>query len=452
MRRTLKTAGAVRTVTGAQFPAFLEFLNPSKGDIMGSSRTLYDPSRHLAKWCLTAALVGALVACSQMPASHSTSVAEGPAGLSFYTPPSPLPAGHHGDLIWARTLTGDAAMPAAGHNWLVLYRSTDTAGQPIAVSGTVAVPAGTPPKGGWPVISWTHGTTGIADVCAPSRNGPDYPDKSYVDGINLVLNQWVQKGYAVLKTDYQGLGTPGVHPYLDGRSEARSATDIVLAARELDPALSRDWVVMGHSQGGQAAIYTTEIGTAYGHGLDLKGAVGISPASYLAEQVALGLKQTTAQANAFFPLIMVGMSASAPGVQVDKLLTPKGRELIGVVNQGCQGAFSKPGAWSSYKNDQVMNVKADFKPLEAALTSLSATQNVRPTVPLLVLQAKNDQIVYSQFTNLMVQRFKDLGVDLHYVEYTDIPNFPAVNVHRATVNRSLPDAVTWVEQHLPPGQ
>jgi hypothetical protein len=149
---------------------------------------------------------------------------------------------------------------------------------------------------------------------------------------------------------------------------------------------------------------------------------------------------------------MVGMSASAPGVQVDKLLTPKGRELIGVVNQGCLGAFSKPGAWSSYKNDQVMNVKADFKPLEAALTSLSATQNVRPTVPLLVLQAKNDQIVYSQFTNLMVQRFKDLGVDLHYVEYTDIPNFPAVNVHRATVNRSLPDAVTWVEQHLPPGQ
>lgn len=420
---------------------------------MKTSLTPLHKSRRFIQWGIVGCAFVALAACSALPggAEHAP-VAEAPAGLAFYTPPEPLPAGRHGDLIWSRPLTGDAALPSAGHNWLVLYESTDVAGQPIAVSGTVAVPAGTPPKGGWPVISWAHGTTGIADVCAPSRNGPDYPDKGYVDGIDKVLDQWVQKGYAVLKTDYQGLGTPGVHPYLNGKSEARSATDIVLAARQLDPALGRDWIVMGHSQGGQATVYTAELGPMYAQGLNLKGAVAISPASYLAEQVALGLKQTTAQANAFFPLIMVGMAASAPGVQVDKLLTPKGRELIGVVNQDCLGAFSKPGGWSSYKNDQVMNLNADFRPLQAALTSLAATQNMRPSVPLLVLQAKNDITVYSQFTDLMVQRLKNVGVDLQYIDYTDIPNMPGSGVHRATVPRSFDDAVKWVEQRLPSGK
>jgi hypothetical protein len=96
-----------------------------------------------------------------------------PAGDNFYAPPAPLPEGAPGDVIWKRALTNEAALPAAGANWLVLYRSTDIDGQPIAVSGTVAVPEGTPPAGGWPVISWTHGTTGIADICAPSRNGPE---------------------------------------------------------------------------------------------------------------------------------------------------------------------------------------------------------------------------------------------------------------------------------------
>lgn len=409
-------------------------------------------SRPLAKLCLIGAFVGALAACGQMPIGQTTQVVEGPAGLNFYTPPSPLPAGKHGDLIWARVLTGDAALPAAGRNWLVLYKSTNTAGQPIAVSGTVAVPMGTPPKGGWPVISWTHGTTGIADVCAPSRNAPNYPDKDYVDGINKVLNQWVQKGYVVLKTDYEGLGTPGVHPYLDGKSEARSATDIVLAARKLDPSLSRDWIAMGHSQGGQAAVYTAELGPVYAQDLNMKGAVAISAASYLAEQVALGLKQTTAQGNAFFPLIMVGMAASAPGVQVEKMLTPKGRDLIGVIHEDCLGAFRKPGGWSTFKNDQLMNFNADFKPLEAALTSLAAAQDSRPTVPLLILQAANDHVVFSQFTSLMVRRFQNLGADVQYIDYKDIPNLPPPGVHRATVPHSLADATKWVEQHLPSGR
>jgi hypothetical protein len=102
----------------------------------------------------------------------------------------------------------------------------------VAVSGSVAVPTGKPPKGGWPVITWAHGTTGVADVCAPSRDFAGTPNPTGETYINGDLSAWLAAGYAVLRTDYQGLGTPGKHPYLIGKAEGRGVLDIVQAARE----------------------------------------------------------------------------------------------------------------------------------------------------------------------------------------------------------------------------
>src|SRR3954453_12094571 len=96
-------------------------------------------------------------------------VRKGPSGNAFYTPPKPLPGKNHGDLIWARKLTGDAKLKGASANWLVLYRSTLSDGKPTAVSGIVSLPKGKAPKSGWKSVTWDHGTTGIADTCAPSR-------------------------------------------------------------------------------------------------------------------------------------------------------------------------------------------------------------------------------------------------------------------------------------------
>src|SRR3954453_3199290 len=81
------------------------------------------------------------------PASGAK-VREGPGGLAFYTAPSPLPGKGHGDLIWARKLTGPAALRSARTNTLVLYRSTGSDGKAIPVSGTVSIPKGKAPKGG----------------------------------------------------------------------------------------------------------------------------------------------------------------------------------------------------------------------------------------------------------------------------------------------------------------
>src|SRR3954465_9868662 len=199
------------------------------------------------------ALLALLLAIVVVPAAAK--VKTGPAGDAFYTPPSTIPGKKHGDAIWARKVTGEPALKSAGANWKVLYRSVAADGKPIAVSGVVSVPKGKAPKKGWPVISYDHGTTGIADVCAPSRDSKSNPAHLYNSYVYPLLNRWLKAGYALVRTDYQGLGTPGIHQYLVGTSEGRSTLDIVRAARKLNSHVSNRFAISGHSQGGHAALW-----------------------------------------------------------------------------------------------------------------------------------------------------------------------------------------------------
>ena len=138
----------------------------------------------------------------------AAAIAAGPAGTAFYTPPNPLPPAPHGSVIWARPFATSAALPSAASNTLVLYHTTALDGKDRAVSGTVAIPKGTPPAGGWPVISWAHGTTGDAPACTPSLDTATAPEHAYLGPVEATLDRAVAQGYAVLQTDYEGQGTP----------------------------------------------------------------------------------------------------------------------------------------------------------------------------------------------------------------------------------------------------
>src|SRR6201991_1804511 len=225
--------------------------------------------------------VPALIAAALLVAApaHAATVPAGPDGPAFYTPPASLPS-THGDPIWARTLTGGATLSAAKSNELLLYRSTAVNGSPIAVSGTVAIPKTKAPKGGWPVVTWAHGTTGIADACAPSIAGNTAYDEP-------LLNSWLKAGFAVVQTDYEGLGTPGEHPYLIGVSEGRGVLDMVRAARKLDPKIGKTMVIAGHSQGGHAALWAGSLAPKWTPELKLRGTLALAPAIPLGEQGAL---------------------------------------------------------------------------------------------------------------------------------------------------------------------
>src|SRR3954452_3215970 len=199
-------------------------------------------------------------------APAAAKVPSGPAGTAFYAPTKAVPS-KHGTAIYQRKLSGPAVLKSAKSNTLLLYSSTSTSGQAVPVSGDVAIPKGKAPKGGWPVITWAHGTTGIADICAPSIAG------TQANYDSPLLNKWLKAGYAVVRTDYEGLGTPGPHPYLVGTSEGRSVLDMVRAARKLNPGIGTKLLIAGHSQGGQAALFAASLAPKWTPELKLTGTV-----------------------------------------------------------------------------------------------------------------------------------------------------------------------------------
>jgi hypothetical protein len=192
------------------------------------------------------------------------------------------------------------------------------------------------------VISWAHGTSGLADKCAPSLVGPALPkrDRPY-------LANWMREGYAVVASDYAGLGTPGLMAYLNGRSEAHNIVDIVKAgrayARKQSSLLARKWVVIGQSQGAGAAIYTARYATKFGgRGLDYRGAVGTGTPAYIEKVVhALGptFPDLSPGLSEYMIYILAGMRWTYPDLGIDDVLTPVGRKYLKLGETRCGTSF-----------------------------------------------------------------------------------------------------------------
>lgn len=196
----------------------------------------------------------------------------------FYDPPAHLHHYSRGDLIkYDEDFELDPKTPSVGAEYRIMYRSRGAIENAIAVTGVVVVPAGTPPPGGWPIVAWAHGTSGVGDDCAPSKHGTLYP-LTWWDVYSVYVNDLVEEGWIVVATDYEGLGTPGPHTYLNAESEARAILDSVVATRQLVPGSSHKFAVIGHSQGAFAALRAGELGVPkgpQGKDLDFVGTVGV---------------------------------------------------------------------------------------------------------------------------------------------------------------------------------
>ena len=258
-----------------------------------------------------------------------------------------------GHLIKSETLTGAAALADADASYRVIYESTSgITGQldkPIGVSGIIAFPAQSARAGGWPVVSWAHGTVGSADICAPSMDEyvqADFGEKGLglLRNINRaphkLLNAFLRNGWAVAMTDYEGCGCYGNHPYLLGESEGRGILDIVpalheLAAAETGETVSDQYVIVGHSQGGQAALFGASLAGSYATPGTFRGVAALAPASNLTgDRKPIGLARETGLWQAyrvldpvpdlagFFALFTNGVRGGDPEIELDKIFQP----------------------------------------------------------------------------------------------------------------------------------
>lgn len=186
--------------------------------------------------------------------------------------------GKPGKLLRSETMVEKVRLENAAETRRVLYSSTEGVDGKglIAVSGVLYVPKGKAPNGGWPLLAWAHGTVGVADICAPSFTGRFPRDATY-------LNFWLAKGYAVVASDYQGLGTRGPHPYLLTRPVAYSVLDSIRAVQGKRFGIGKKVVLIGQSQGGAAAFATSGYAKSYAPELDIRGTVATGTPYFTAE-------------------------------------------------------------------------------------------------------------------------------------------------------------------------
>jgi alpha-beta hydrolase superfamily lysophospholipase len=367
-----------------------------------------------------------------VPTTATTAITA-PAGDAFYTPPAPLPAGQPGDIIWSRPFIG----PAGSQAWEVLYLSTTVDNQPVAVSGVVIAPPATAAPGpaeGRTVLTWAHGTTGLGDACAPS--------KQYVAGqaSEAILAQLaVARGFVYAATDYQGLGPPGDHPYVVGLSEGRNVLDAARAAERLTgtgAAPGSKVLVWGHSQGGGAALFAAELAPAYAPGLQVVGAIAGAPATELG---------TVAAANdggpyaGFSLMALVGFHAAYPTLSYDAVLNDAGRQAVAAIDSECSDEILRAYA-GRHLADFVTTDPAAAPGWSDAYAANEAGHTATP-VPIFLYQGDADQIIPVEVSATLLKDYCALGVAVSRKTY------PGAD-HTSVITAAVPDILTFANDRL----
>ena len=358
-----------------------------------------------------------------------------PAG--FYSPPSALPA-KPGLMIKSMAVHG-GNLPTGGTSNVIMYSSKAPDGSIVPVTGIVTIPKGKAPKGGFPVVSWAHGTTGIADSCAPSMKAGNAPDGTYVKNFRTETSEWVKEGFAVVQTDYQGLGTPGMHPYLIGVSEGRSVIDIVRAAHGLSRRVGRTWVAAGHSQGGHAVLWAAAIGPSYAPELKLKGAAPLAPASHIGEQAA-AINKVAGNPFGGLPALIVAAALQSAGIDYTTVLSDKAIALYPQIEQVCLDKLSDPSSWGGLPLNEIFKEGYDTTPVVDEI-SKNDPEDLTIKVPLFIAQGLADTTVFPSFTEDTVKSLRSRGTKITYKTYKGINHTSIPNASRKDTDRFIDKAL-----------
>ena len=376
-------------------------------------------ARHLSKLIASAAFAVFLNLCCD------------PAEALYDVGPKEIP-GKPGTIIRVWPLVGGG--PGNSHAYRFLYRSTGLKGETIPVSGAIFIPSGPAPAGGRNVIAWAHPTSGVAPECAPSL----YPDRA---GMIWNLADMLRHGYVVVATDYPGLGTEGVHPYLIGESAGRAVLDSVRAARQFRKSgASNRFAVWGHSEGGHAALFTGQLAARYAPELKLVGVAAAAPATSLVDL----FEDDVATEQSIFAMALLSWSRLyniSPATIMEPSKIP---------------AFFKTARDCLTSIDQILTLMRDQKPLQAGkmfkfdptktepwkgIMLRNAPGQARAGAPVFIAQGTADKTVDPQVTRRFAKALCAKGERVLFVK------LPGV-VHIFAARDSAPTAIKWMNDRF----
>ena len=308
----------------------------------------------------------------------------------------------------------------AGQSVKMTYRMLGVNGSEVQATSLLFTPKTTPPITGWPIVVWAHGTTGVADKCAPSKTA-----------LNLHVEDMIKKllaaGYVVVAPDYEGLGEPSsneAHPFLNLQSAAFSITDAVVAARNyLGNQAAKQWMAVGHSQGGHAALGAAQYASRAQ--LDYKGTIAVAPASNLAAILTVGEEQaaqetdleskisTFAMLDTYTALITAGLRNKNPSLTYQQVFKSPTDEIAALADTECSDVLSESlvaamgqyAAGNGWSLDAYPRTQSNFLSLPEVSQFLSKDSQplqVKVNQPVIIYQGGADAVVPKDATDLLL--------------------------------------------------
>jgi len=309
----------------------------------------------------------------------------------------------------------------------IVYVSRSAEDKPVATSAVVLVPFGHAPPGGWPVIAWAHGTAGVARNCAPSLMKDLYYGWEGLFGYAML-------GYAVVATDYAGLGTEGPHQYMSLAAQAHDVINSIPAARAAVPELGPKWVAVGHSQGGAAVLKVSELEHDLRDGGFL-GSVSLAPPTDL-NTMWHGHAVPIGAAGGYLDIIALGIKAQDASFDPARMLGPGAlAKLPAVANEACLDAAAAlladtPAA--SLLQPHWADDPAVVRFARANLPDQSPAYG-----PILLLQGTADRTIPEPLTREAAAHLCKLGDVVRYQTYEGMDHDPLVDA-------SFRDQIGWI--------
>lgn len=357
-------------------------------------------------------------------------------GALVVAAPAGAAAPADGFVFTTTDVVADELPSAAASGTRLTYATRDQNGRPAMSSGVYWVPKGTPPAGGWPIVSWAHGTVGLADECAPTLH-------RLGDGVEAPVRAALDAGYAVTATDYAGLGSAGETEYLGGRAAAYSVLDMIRAARSVDPSLGSRWVSTGHSQGGHAALQAGRLSADHAPELPVAGIVAIAPVSSLENLFGLfgprvpGLGALNVL-SAPFLFTLAGLDHAHPELGVADFLTSDGKRFLDRARARCNGDLVD--ALRSVSPGSLVASSFTAEPqFRNALREYAEVPTSGYPAKVTLAHGLLDPVLPYPLSRSLRSAMRDAGTDV------DLKTYARAD-HSSVVDESLPDVMTAIRE------
>lgn len=298
----------------------------------------------------------------------------------------------------------------AAQGYRMLYAGQGYHGGPRDVTGIALVPDTPVPAGGLPIVGYAHGTTGLGDNAAPSRTGFTRLEREHVA-------RWLAAGYIVAVTDYEGLSTPGPHPYLNGEAVADDVVDAVRAVRQLGVPTTGGWVVAGFSQGGHAALFVGLMATRYAPELDFRGTVSLAPPVHMPLLIGTVTADGSRPVSILTSYLLAGLPISHPDFDPRGLLTDDGGRLVDLAETAPLIEVLKAGR--GLTNDHVGTTNLHDREGVHALLDTCRVPVTRFDRPVLLVAGGADEVVPLEVVERFVADLRATGTDVEFACHED---------------------------------